>query len=73
MHSSTTRRHWVRHFHDGSVKAVHYTGHLLHEKSFWAIMIILALITGIVALLAYLSSEAPIQDYRMPIPYGTFA
>lgn len=72
MHASTTMRHWMHHFHDGSVKAAHFTGHLLHEKSFWAIVGILALITGVFALLVYLGSEAPMQDYRMPMPYGTY-
>lgn len=72
MHATTTAKHWMHNFHDSGVKAAHFTGHLLHEKSFWAIMGILALIVGIFTLLVFLGSHAPLQDYRAPIPYGPY-
>lgn len=72
MHASTTVKHWVHHFHDNSAKAVHYAGHLLHEKSFWAILAILALIAGIFTMIVLLGSDAPLQNYRIPLPYGPY-
>ncbi len=70
MHTSTTMRHWMHHFHDGSVKAARYTGHLLHEKSFWGIVVILTLIAGVLTLMALFGSGAVLQNYSMP--YGLY-
>ena len=70
MHTSPTLKNGMHHFHDGSVKAVHFTGHLLHEKSFWAIVAILALIVGLFTLLVLFGSGTPMQNY--PIPYGPY-
>lgn len=72
MHASETAKHWMHNAHDGSIKAAHFTGHLLHEKSFWAILGILALIAGTFALLVFLGNNAPLQNYRVPLPYGPF-
>jgi hypothetical protein len=70
MHTSTTVRLWMHHFHDGSVKAAHYTGHLFHEKAFWSIVVILALITGLFTLIAFNGNDTTMQNYYFP--YGPY-
>ena len=70
MHTSTTLKHWVHQFHDGSVKVAHYTGHMLHEKAFWAILAILALIAGIFTMLVFFGNSPMMQNYG--VPYGPY-
>ena len=70
MHTSTTLKHWMHHFHDGSVKAVHYTGHMLHEKAFWEILAILTLIAGVFAMIVFFSNSPMMQNYG--VPYGPY-
>lgn len=70
MHTSSTLKQWFGHVHDGRVRAARYAGHLLHAKSFWGILAILALVVGMVAILIWFGVEAPIRNYTIPYaPY----
>jgi len=62
--------HWAHSFHDHSTKAVHYTGHLLHEKSFWGILVVVALLTGLLALIALLGGNIDAKNFT--VPYGPY-
>ena len=70
MNTSPTLKNGMHHLHDGSVKAMHYTGHLLHEKSFWAIVAITALIVGLFTMIILFGSDTTMQNYS--IPYGRY-
>lgn len=60
----------MHHFHDGSVRAAHYTAHLLHEKNFWKMTAILAVIGGLFALLVFFGNDIQMQNYSIPYaPY----
>ena len=72
MHTSVTLKHWMQHFHDNSVKATHYAGHLLHERSFWGIAGFLALIVGLLVLIAFFGNASTLQDYGAPSPYSPY-
>ena len=69
MHADLSFRHWMHHVHDGSAKVAHYTGHMLHEKSFWGILAIVALIAALFTLVV-LFGENAMQGYRGTLPYG---
>ena len=70
MHTSITLKQWFDHVHDGRVKAAHYAGHLLHTKSFWGILAILALIIGMLAALILFGVNTPLRNYTIPYaPY----
>ena len=67
MNTANPFKHWMHHAHDSSAKAAHYTGHLLHERSFWAILAFVALTAGLLALVAIFGRDATMQEYyRMP-------
>jgi hypothetical protein len=70
MHTSPTLKNGMHHFHDSSIKAAHYVGHLFHEKSFWAILAIVTLLIGLFMLVAFFGSGTPMQNYR--VPYGPY-
>ncbi len=71
MHASMTFRQWMHHVHSGTVKATHFTGHLLHEKSFWGILAILMLIAGLFTLVVLFGGDSIPQNYYLPLaPYG---
>ncbi len=72
MHTATTLKHWMHHVHDGSVKATHFTGHLLHERSFWGILAILMLIAGLFALVVIFGTESMPEEYVPIMPYGFY-
>lgn len=58
--------------HDGSIKAAHCTGHMFHEKKFWAIVAILALVAGLFTLIALNGGGSWAQEYGIPLPYGSY-
>ena len=70
MHTTNTLRHWAHNFHGHSAKAAHYTGHLLHEKSFWGILIVAALLTGLLILIASLGDNIDAKTFT--VPYGPY-
>jgi hypothetical protein len=70
MHTSPTLKLRMHHFHDSSVNAMHYIGHLLHEKSFWAIVAITALIVGFFTMIILFGSGTTMQNYSSP--YGPY-
>ncbi|MEE9368388.1 MAG: hypothetical protein V3V05_05940 [Pontiella sp.] len=67
MHTATTLKTGMHHFHDDSVNAMHYIGHLLHEKSFWAIVAITALIVGLSSLIILFGSGNNDTELQHPI------
>lgn len=72
MHTVSTVRHWMHQLHDESAKVAHWTGYLLHEKSFWGIVAILAVLAGAFALLVLYGKQIPMLEYSVPFRYGPF-
>ena len=72
MHASPTLKLWMHHFHDGGIKATHYTSRLLHEKSFCGILVILMFIAGLLALIVLFGNTSALQNYGLPTPYGPY-
>ena len=70
MHTSSTLKQWTHMFHDGSAKVAHYTGHLLHEKSFWGILALLVLLAGALVLIAIFGDDIATKSFNMP--YGPY-
>ena len=68
MHTMPKIRHWMHLMHDGSVKIAHYSGHLLHEKAFWAFLGIFALLVLFFSLLLLLGNETVIDYRAYPYP-----
>ncbi len=69
MNTATTFKHWMHHLHDSGARAACYSGHLLHERSFWIILAFVALTAGLFALIAYSGYGSAMQEYyRMPLP-----
>ena len=69
MHATTTIKHWMHHLHDSTAKVAHLTGHMLHEKNFWGIVAILAMIAGLFALIMLHGGHAPLRYYATPQIY----
>lgn len=72
MNAAVTMRHWMHQLHDGSVKTLHVAGHLFHEKSFWGIVIILAMLTALFTLLVLFGKYIPMEKYSIPTHYGPY-
>jgi hypothetical protein len=58
--------------HDGGIKAAHFTGHLLHEKSFWSILAILTLLAALFTLVVLFGDKSPDPSFGVPLPYGRY-
>jgi hypothetical protein len=65
-------KNWMHHMHDEGLKATHYTTHMLHERSFWGIMAILALIAALFTIIVIYGNNAALQEYSAPIPYAPY-
>jgi len=62
MRTLATARHWL---HNENAKIMHYTGHIFHEKAFWAMVGIVVLTVAVFTLLMALGHD-PILEYRDP-------
>lgn len=71
MHAGSTIKEWMHQLHDETVKAAHFTGHMVHEKAFWGILAILAMIAALFTLVVLFGSSTA-HDFSLPIPYGTY-
>jgi hypothetical protein len=69
MHTVSTVREWMHQLHDESAKVAHWTGHLLHEKSFWGIVAILAVLAVVFTLLVLYGKQLAMQEYSAPFRY----
>jgi len=69
MHTDSNIRIWMHHVHDSTVRVAHYTEHMLHEKSFWGIVGIVALIATLFTLVV-LYGENMMQSQRSILPFG---
>lgn len=58
--------------HDEGAKITHMTGHMLHERSFWGILAILAVLTLLFTLIIMFGDEIPNYEMAPPTPYGYF-
>jgi hypothetical protein len=59
----------THHIHDNAVKGAHMTRHMLHEQSFWGIVLILARIAGMFVMVVLLGDSNAFMDYRtVPMP-----
>ena len=72
MHVALTFKNWMHDVHDDTLKAAQNTGQMLHQKSFWGIVAIVALIVSLFMLIAFFGDNT-IMDYQTPpLPYGGF-
>ncbi|MEA2069127.1 MAG: hypothetical protein U9P12_08005 [Verrucomicrobiota bacterium] len=70
MHTESSGRHWMHLLRKDGAKVAHMAGHMLHEKSFWGILAILAMIALLVTLVVLFGTDVHMQEYGIPIPYG---
>jgi hypothetical protein len=70
MHATSTIKHWAHHLHDGGVRIFRQGEHVLHEKSFWGIVAIIAAAALLFALVVLLGNRFPPQQLGIPAPYG---
>jgi hypothetical protein len=60
---------WAHHVHDNAGKVAHMTTRMIHERSFWGMVLILALIAGMFAMVILLGDNTVFMDYRtVPMP-----
>lgn len=69
MHTAPTIKNWMHHVHDDAVKVAHYTEHMLHEKSFWGIVLILALVAGLFTAIVLFGNAVGTELYNNPMLY----
>ena len=69
MHTDSSFKHWMHHLHDDGVRVAHFTGHMLHEKSFWGILAIVAVMITLFTLVVLFGEDA-MEGYRGTLPYG---
>lgn len=72
MHTLTTFKHWAHLFHDESTKVLNISNQMLHEKSFWGIVIITATIAIIFTILTLIAPDATKTYYNIPSMYGPY-
>ena len=68
MKAHEIKHPWMQQFHQGTERAVHMTGYLVHEKSFWAIVAILVGIAALISLLMIFGQNSVLENYHAPIP-----
>ena len=64
-----TFKHWMHVMHDDGVKVLHFSSHVLHEKSFWGIVAILGLLAILVTLVVMFGELEPMEEYRFMTPH----
>lgn len=68
MHAMPTLKHWMHQLHDEGIKIAHYTGHMVHEKSFWGILAFVLIAVALFTLLIATGNDTTLHN--MPIyPY----
>jgi len=72
MHMEPTVKSWMHHVHDDAVRVAHYTNHMFHEKSFWGIVAIIALLAGLFTLIAFSGNETFLDYQSVPMPHGGY-
>ncbi|VGO11644.1 hypothetical protein PDESU_00189 [Pontiella desulfatans] len=70
MHTVSTIRNWTHLIHDEGVKITHICVNLLHEKSFWGILAILAVLGLLFKLILLFGDKMPLREFGIPSPYG---
>jgi hypothetical protein len=70
MHAVSTIKHWVHQLHDEGARVARQGSHVFHERSFWGIVAIMAIIALLFALVVLFGNRFPIQHYGIPTPYG---
>ena len=68
MHAIPSFKRWMHLMHEEGVKMMHYTGHLLHEKAFWAFLGIIVAIAVLFSLLLLLGNDMAIEYRSYPYP-----
>lgn len=69
MHMTATMKDWMHHVHEESVRVGHKAVQMLHEKSFWAMLAIVALLTTLFSMLLMYGNNNLMQHYSIPMPY----
>ena len=70
MNTAPVIRNVLHHLHDGAAKATHATSHLFHEKAFWALLAVVALIAALFALVVIYGQGNVMPSTPMPFaPY----
>lgn len=72
MHTKSTIRHWMHLVHDEGVKVASMSNHVLHEKSFWSILLILGMLALLFTLIARYGGELQPIRYSTPGTYGVY-
>ena len=67
-----TFKHWMHVMHDDGAKVLHFSNHVLHEKSFWGIVAILGLLAILVTLVVMFGELEPMEEYRFMTPHGPY-
>lgn len=70
MNMVPTIKDALHHMHDSTVKATHATGHLFHEKTFWGILAIIALIALLFTLVVLYGSSNALPT--TPLPFAPY-
>ena len=70
MHATSTFKHWAHHLHDEGARIIRLWEHVLHEKSFWGMVAIIAVAALLFALVVLLGNRFPSQQFGIPSPYG---
>jgi hypothetical protein len=72
MHTVSSVRQWMHLMHDEGVRVAHVSMHVLHEKSFWGIVSILAVLALLLTLIVLLGEKLPAYEYGIPSPHGYY-
>ncbi|WP_372809117.1 hypothetical protein [Pontiella sp.] len=72
MHTDSTVKHWMHVMHDEGARMSHSFMHVLHEKSFWGIVSIIAVLALLLTLIVLFGEKVPIHEYGIPSPYGYY-
>ena len=64
MHTISRLKHWVRMMHDEGAKAVHFSGPIMHEKSFWGVIALFLLLVTLFTLITLFGDQLPISAGR---------
>lgn len=65
MHAIATFKHMMHEVHDDGLKIAHYAEHAVHEKRFWGMVALIALLVSLFAFLIMMSGNANYQDAPM--------
>ena len=66
MNTTQAFRYWMRQVHDESARIMHLTVRMVHEKEFWGMVGILALITALSTVLMHWGHNSMLEFQTYP-------